>query len=71
MCVDRFAEEHVGKVILLIPGDERYQLVWTGGAQIGLDKRKIGEKVNTLRGHWKRFDQIPITMVIHHVPMII
>lgn len=71
MCVDRFAEEHVGKVVLFIPGDERYQLVWTGVVQIGLDKRKIGEKVNTLLGDWERVDQVSITVVIHHVSMII
>ena len=50
MCVDRFAEEHVGKVVLLIPGDERYQLVWTGVVQVGLNKRKIGEKEHSPGG---------------------
>lgn len=71
VCVDHFAEELVREVILLIPGDEKYQLVQTGGVQIGLDKREIGEKVSTLLGDWKRFDQVLIVVVIHHISMVI
>lgn len=66
MGVDRFAEEPIGRVVLLIPGNEGYQLVWTGGVQIRLDKRKIGKKVNTLLGDWERVDQVSNAVVIHH-----